>query len=89
MNYGAKFYNKPKLPNQRMVSHGDLKCPFTGAHFSQSIVDEYNRYTSAYNQANDRPMQEFLLDQRTRFLNACAYNNVTNCEYEDRVPTAV
>ncbi|MEC8233140.1 MAG: hypothetical protein VX061_17060 [Pseudomonadota bacterium] len=89
MNYGTKFYNKPKLPNQRMVSHGDLKCPFTGALFSQSIVDEYNRYTAAYNQANDRPMQEFLLDQRAFFLNACAFKNVANDEYEDRLATAV
>tara|TARA_B100000953_G_scaffold294942_1_gene285387 strand:+ start:2029 stop:2298 length:270 start_codon:yes stop_codon:yes gene_type:complete len=89
MNYGIKFYNKPKLPNQRMVSHGDLKCPFTGAHFSQSIIDEYNRYTSAYNQANDRPMQEFLLDQRTRFLNACAFKNIANSGYQDRVSAAV
>jgi hypothetical protein len=89
MNYGTKFYNKPKLPNQRMVAHGDLKCPFTGALFSQSIVDEYNRYTTAYNNAHDRPMQEFLLDQRTGFLNACAFNNVANSNYEANVSAAV
>lgn len=77
-NYAREFAGMPPLPQQPMVSVGDLKCQYTGEVFSQAIVDAYNRYTYDFNSTRYRDQQEFLLDQRHKFIHAIMIDNRRN-----------
>jgi hypothetical protein len=68
MNYNRTFHGYPALPKQRMVAYGELKCAYSGRSFSNGITDAYNKYTKDFNNTNYRASQEFLLDQRFRYL---------------------
>ncbi|MFT5715970.1 MAG: hypothetical protein ACI9T7_000143 [Oleiphilaceae bacterium] len=68
MNYNRTFHGYPALPKQLMVANGVLKCAYTGRSFSNGITDAYNKYTKDFNNTNYRATQEFLLDQRNRYL---------------------
>lgn len=73
MNYGSAFYGQSALPEQPMIDEGTLCCVYTGKVFHNSIVDAYNQYTQEFNRSSDRATQEFLLDQRHRFIHANMY----------------
>jgi len=75
-NYEKQFAGQKKLEKQPMCSVGDLKCQYTGEVFSKPIVDAYNRYTYDFNRSTWRAEQEFLLDQRHKFLHELMYRNL-------------
>lgn len=68
MNYNRTFHGKPALPIQRIIPHGELKCVYTGQVIPSHIVDGYNRYTEDFNDSSWRPTQEYMLDQRYRYI---------------------
>ena len=68
MKYNRTFYGYPALPKQLMIANGELKCCYTGKVFANAITDAYNKYTKDFNNTNYRATQEFLLDQRHRYL---------------------
>tara|TARA_Y100000588_G_scaffold244638_1_gene258855 strand:- start:38719 stop:38973 length:255 start_codon:yes stop_codon:yes gene_type:complete len=76
MNYEKQFAGMSPLGPQSLVEHGTLICVYTGSVFSASVVDAYNRYTADFNQSNWRPQQEFLLDQRHKFLHGLMQQNL-------------
>lgn len=77
MNYDRTFYGMDKLPSpQKICKHGDLSCQYTGKIMHPAEVDAYNRYTADFNRANDRSTQEFLLDQRFRFIHSIMRDNL-------------
>tara|TARA_B100000953_G_scaffold293376_1_gene281810 strand:- start:1061 stop:1402 length:342 start_codon:yes stop_codon:yes gene_type:complete len=76
MNYDRAFAGQPALPEQPMIAYGKLTCPYTGVVFSDATVDAYNRYTKDFNATRYRSTQEFLLDQRHKFITLCAMDNL-------------
>lgn len=70
MNYNRAFFGKPTLPKQRIITHGELKCVYTGVALPDYVIDAYNRYTADFNASDYRATQEFLLDQRHRYIHS-------------------
>jgi hypothetical protein len=71
MNYNRTFHGFPALPKQLMIGYGELKCCYTGKVFANAITDAYNNYTADFNNTNYRSIQEFMIDQRHRYLHMC------------------
>lgn len=67
------YQGMPPLPKQPMVEYGALKSPVTGRVFADAEVNAYNQYTKDFNRLTYRAEQEFMLDQRHRFFEMCAY----------------
>lgn len=74
-NYDRDFSGYPALPEQPMSNVGDLICQYTGKVFSQAIVRVYNQYTRDFNNTRYRSTQEFLLDQRHKFIHQLMIDN--------------
>jgi hypothetical protein len=79
-NYERQFHGQEKLAQQPLSAVGDLTCQYTGSIFSQVIVDAYNRYTIDFNKSTWRAEQEFLLDQRHRFIHGLMYENLNQTQ---------
>lgn len=80
MSYEKRFYGEKALGKQTMRAHGELVCLYTGVVFSKAIVDAYNRYTADFNRSTWRAEQEFLLDQRHKFIHELMYENLAQQE---------
>ncbi|MDC8832810.1 hypothetical protein [Alteromonas gilva] len=76
MNYEREFLGQPPLDKQPLAQYGDLKCQYTGVTFSDATVEAYNQYTRDFNRTNWRATQEFLLDQRHKFIHGLMYQNL-------------
>lgn len=76
MNYDRTYSGQPALPPQKMVEYGSLSCQYTGVVFCDAIVDGYNCYTRDFNRTRYRSTQEFLLDQRHRYIHSCMLENL-------------
>ena len=68
--------NSKLYPKQPMIHVGDLKCVYTGKVLSAAETSAYNRYTADFNRTQNVDTQEFLLDQRHRYINMISYGNL-------------
>lgn len=75
-NYERAFHGMEKLPKQTMCKYGELACQYTGEKFCDKTVDAYNRYTYDFNRSTWRAEQEFLLDQRHKFIHGLMVMNL-------------
>lgn len=78
--YERAFHGMEKLPKQPMCEYGDLACQYTGEVFSEAVVDTYNKYTKDFNRSTWRAEQEFLLDQRHKFIHALMVINLRKAQ---------
>ena len=78
MNYDRAFLGMPALPEQRMIPYGELKCYYSGKPFQKAVVDAYNQYTKDFNNTRYRSTQEFLLDQRHRYIHMVMQENLNS-----------
>lgn len=73
-NYEREFSGEQPLPSpQPLVAYGSLVSIYTKRVLSNAEVDAYNHYTRDFNKLNWRAEQEFILDQRFKFLESCFY----------------
>ncbi|MDG1750579.1 MAG: hypothetical protein P8I03_02785 [Thalassotalea sp.] len=75
-SYERQFAGHEVLAKQPLCKLGDLSCQYTREVFSQVVVDAYNGYTKDFNKSTWRAEQEFLLDQRHKFIHALMYENL-------------
>lgn len=73
-NYEREFCGEAPLQSpQAFVEYGSLVSIYTKRVLSNAEVDAYNGYTRDFNKLNWRAEQEFILDQRFKFLQSCFY----------------
>ena len=80
-NYERVFHGHEALAKQPLCNVGNLSCQYTGKVFSKVFVDAYNRYTIEFNKSTWRAEQEFLLDQRHKFIHDLMYKNLKNINH--------
>lgn len=68
-NYAREFSGQERMANKNAnLMVGDLINPYNKYVLTQPEVDQFNRFTDAYNRTNYRDAQEFYLDQRHKFF---------------------